>query len=191
MNITRIAMQRWNPDDEKKGLREFDNVKLVALETCPTWGIVRYEHHKLYKSPRRMMALEAGVACHQAFSSVRLGDSTTTVQSSTMMTRTTNQRPCSAWFNCSDDRAHAWRLCMDSGEDVERAIMLGALEIFNSSGFYDDPDDKRRTTPNIEEALIVYVSRYPLGKMMPVAAHLQDAIPFVGVEIPVSMLLGD
>jgi hypothetical protein len=78
---------------------------------------------------------------------------------------------------------------LQKGEDVERSIMLGALDVFETSGFYDDPDDKRRTIANIEETIIAYVTKYPLGKIMPVVAEDVLGRPFVGVEIPIDMYL--
>lgn len=164
--------------------RKFDNTKLVALNTCPTWGIVRYEKHKTYLSGGRAMPLEAGAAAHEAYAGVRLAD---------------------LWFNghhfypdlpvrdiataranvlFGAERTAGLISVLESGEDSERATMLAALEVFGTSGFYEDPNDRRRTIANIEEALIAYVSRYPLGKTMPAVIG-----NFVGVEIPINMYL--
>ena len=71
MTITHIRMVPYAGQQVE---RKFDNTKLVALNTCPTWGIIRYEHHRTYLSGNRAMALEAGGAAHQAFAAVRLCD---------------------------------------------------------------------------------------------------------------------
>lgn len=141
------------------------------------------------------MPLEAGHAAHQAYAAVRL---------------------CDLWWSGEDfykgspfaadvqsiarnravqifrqERADAMFGVLQSGEDKERSIMLAALEIFSSSGYYEDPNDRRRTVANIEEALIAYVSRYPLGQTL--ACVIPDdryaSGYFVGVEIPVDMYL--
>jgi PD-(D/E)XK nuclease superfamily len=189
MPVTGMYMEPWNKDKHPAGLRTFDNVKLVALSTCPTFGIVRYELHKTYKSGRRAMPLETGIACHEAFSAVRLAD--LYLNGNRFYPEQDVQIIA---FNRAVqlfglDRADAWRAVIEKGEDTERAIMLGALEIFNSTGFYDDEYDKRRTVANIEEAIIVYCTRYPIGKVMPVLAIAPDGKMFVGVEIGIDMYL--
>ena len=73
MSIARITMKPWDAGIHT-ATRRFDNTKLVALNTCPTYGIVRYELHKTYKSGSRAMALEAGSAAHEAYAAIRIGD---------------------------------------------------------------------------------------------------------------------
>jgi hypothetical protein len=55
-------------------LPSFDNTKLTAINTCPTWGIVRYHLHKTMSGGSRALALEAGAAMHEMFAAVRLLD---------------------------------------------------------------------------------------------------------------------
>ncbi|NJL54623.1 hypothetical protein HC928_05070, partial [bacterium] len=52
----------------------YDYTKLTAILTCPTWGIVRYTHHKTFSNGGRQMALEAGETMHHLFAGVRLFD---------------------------------------------------------------------------------------------------------------------
>lgn len=171
-------------DVSKHGvLRRFDNTKLVALNTCITWGIVRYEHHKTYRSGGRAMALEAGSAAHEAYAAVRVADlyfNGDKFYGKSM--KDVAMARANVLFGA--ERAEGLLNTLESGEDSERATMLAALEIFGTSGYYEDPNDRRRTISNIEEALIAYVTRYPLGKTMP--AVIGD---FVGIEIPISMYL--
>ena len=63
-----------NEDDDLNSLQAFDFTKLSAVNTCPTWGIVRYGYHKVFSTTSRAMALEAGSACHEVFASARLFD---------------------------------------------------------------------------------------------------------------------
>lgn len=167
--------------------RRFDNTKLVALNVCPTWGIVRYEHHKTYLSGGRAMALEAGSAAHEAFAAVRIADlyfNGNEFYGNAHPELDMREVATARAYQLFKDRTDGLLTVLNSGEDPERAIMLGALEIFGSSGYYEDPSDRRRTIANIEEALIAYVSRYPLGQTMPVVHG-----NFVGIEIPISMYL--
>lgn len=63
-----------NSDDDLDSLQAFDFTKLSAVNTCPTWGIIRYGHHKVFSTTSRAMALEAGSACHEVFAAARLFD---------------------------------------------------------------------------------------------------------------------
>lgn len=182
MKITRIFMEPF--DKAKHGvLRKFDNTKLVALNTCPTWGIVRYEHHRTYLSGSRAMALEAGTAAHEAFAACRLAD----LYFNGHLFYNKDMKDAAikrATKLFGDERTASFTDTLQGGEDSERATMLATLDIFGTSGFYEDPNDRKRTIGNIEEALIAYVSRYPLGKTM--AVVIDD---WVGIEIPVNMYL--
>ena len=58
---------------DKHTLPIVDNTRLTAVNTCPRWGAVRYGHNKVMSlSEGRALALEAGSACHEGFSAVRL-----------------------------------------------------------------------------------------------------------------------
>lgn len=183
--MSKIISIHMEPFDEKLHgtLRKFDNTKLVALNTCPTWGIVRYEHHRTYLSGGRSMALEAGKAAHEAYAAVRVADLYFNghLFYNRDMKDVATHRARQLFGN---DRTEGLLSALMSGEDSERATMLAALEVFGTSGYYEDPNDRRRTIANIEEALIAYVTRYPLGKTMPIVIG-----DFVGIEIPINMYL--
>jgi len=202
MKILNISMVPWVNsihgelrDRDGKPLRKFDNTKLVALNT---WGIVRYEHHKTYLSGSRAMALEAGGAAHEAYAAVRLADLYFNgpefyrdADFSSDVQRIATARATTIF---GEERTAGWLSALTSGEDTERATMLAALEIFGTSGYYEDPGDRKRTIANIEEALIAYVTRYPLGKTMPIIVKnglegIQKSEWFVGVEIGIDMYL--
>jgi hypothetical protein len=176
-------MEPWDAQPREQ-LLKFDNSKLVAVNTCPTYGIMRYEHHKVFTSNRRNMPIEAGLACHEAFAACRLADlymnGTQWYPERDVME--VARRRMRALFG--GERTTEWERELTKGEDTERSIMLATLAAFDTSGYYDDDSDKRRTRANIEEALIVYVSKYPIGKIMTVVQG-----DFVGVEIPVNMYL--
>jgi hypothetical protein len=183
-------MEPFDVETHSLSLPQFDNVKLAAVATCPTFGIMRYVHHKLYASPYRQMPLLAGLAAHEAFNAVRLGDlyfNGERFYGDTFNSAHVARRRAEMLFG--QDRTASWCTALNRGEDVERSIMLGALDIFESSGYYDDPMDKRRTIANIEETIVGYVTRYPLGKIMCVVKRDVLQRPFVGVEVPIDMFL--
>jgi len=66
-----ISMEtRMSTDEDKETLTPYDHTKLSAINTCPTWGIVRYSLHKTMGGSGREMALEAGIAAHEAFAAM-------------------------------------------------------------------------------------------------------------------------
>ena len=71
-NFELISLETRMATDEDKHLPTYDHTKLSAINTCPTWGILRYTHHKKMPGSSRAMALDAGSAAHEAFSAVRL-----------------------------------------------------------------------------------------------------------------------
>src|SRR5687767_3665263 len=57
----------------KAGAKFYDNTKLVAVNTCPTFGILRYEQHKTETAiGGRNLAIECGSACHDFFAAIRM-----------------------------------------------------------------------------------------------------------------------
>ena len=52
-------------DEDKEKYNAYDHTKLSAINTCPTWGILRYTMHKTMGGSSRAMALEAGGAAHE------------------------------------------------------------------------------------------------------------------------------
>jgi hypothetical protein len=187
---TTYRLEPFDPSYHPVNLPRFDNVKLAAVATCPTYGIMRYQHHKVYASPRRPMPLIAGLAAHDAFAAIRLGD--LYFNGEVFYGGAFNVRQIAtehAIHLFGKDRATDWVTAINRGEDLERSIMLGALDIFESSGYYDDPDDKRRTIANIEETIVAYCSRYPLGKIMVFVGLDVRQKRFVGIEVPLDMFL--
>ncbi len=171
------------PDEDISKYPAFDFTKLSAINTCPTWGIIRYGHHKTFASNYRAMALEAGEACHQVFAAVRLADLILYGQpffpNHDVRSLSLN-RACELF-----GRSRGTTLLRDveSKDDDERTtIIRAALSILETSGFYDDPSDKRRTIDKLSEAVIAYIDRYEFGQSMPVIRTLHNGNVFVGVE---------
>src|ERR1044072_1768379 len=64
---------RLTTEEEKAdpSIPAFDYTKLTALNTCPRWGLIRYDQHKKMPGNSREMSLELGSAAHQAFAAIR------------------------------------------------------------------------------------------------------------------------
>jgi hypothetical protein len=152
----KVNVRLATPDDVE--LEFFDNTKLTALNTCPTWGIVRYGMHKTPTSAGyREMALEAGSASHEAFAAVRLLDYKEFQDKRNMFEQ--------HGIRLFDEKRFESMLSYLNRDETPRTKRVNfVLEAFNSSGFYDDPRDKRRTATNIEESIIAYIDRWPSGK---------------------------
>jgi hypothetical protein len=180
--MQRIETRLATPDEViKLKHRHFDFTKLSAIATCPVWGMVRYAHHKTTSGHARAMALEAGEAMHQVFAAVRIMDALDNISMypsprarDLVLTRlrqmydeTRSEEFLSILFNYAED-------------DRVRRLKAG-LYILESSGFYDDPGDNRRTMNKLSEAAMVYIDRYDFGKYIP---FVDMQTEFVGVEQP-------
>lgn len=169
-------------------LPTFDNTKLVAINTCPLWGIVRYTHHKTFSGVGRAMALEAGGAAHEVFAAHRLfsfgehaekfyGVDTGTVERSF---RSHGERI----FGKS--RFEEMVNAVDPDEDERTRCQQFSLTALYNSGFYDDPGDKRRTTTNIEEMCLAYMDKYDWKSRLP---YWNKDTDFLGIEVPVDVVI--
>lgn len=138
--------------DDDKELEAFDNTKLVAINTCPTWGIIRYGLHKTLAGTGRAMALEAGSAAHEVYAAVRLWQLRGEGLRSHFEFHGTRIFGSNRWDNlCSK---------IKDGTDENTNLLNFALEALYSGEFYDDPNDRNRTVTNIEEGCIAYIDRY-------------------------------
>lgn len=168
-------------------LPTFDNTKLVAINTCPLWGVVRYTHHKTMGGSGRAMALEAGGAAHEVFAAHRLyyfreyGAEFYGAESSVVLAAATKTGE-----RIFGSQRHAAMLdAVDSREDFRTRCQQFALTALHNCGFYDDPGDRRRTLTNIEEMCIAYMDRHDWSKQLP----YWDGADFLGIEIPVDVII--
>jgi hypothetical protein len=73
-------------------------------------------------------------------------------------------------------------------EDVIDVCRRGAIAVLDSSGFYDDPRDKRRTLNNMEECAFAYINRWRFDH--PVwTRDGSNPIADVGIEIPFDLVV--
>lgn len=166
----------------------YDYSTMTAINTCPRWGIVRHVHGKTWKGgTSRAMALEAGKACHDVFASVRLFDlwhHGSKLYGHVPDLRDRVYAHGEKLFG-KERWAQAWSFATDSEDERTRAIRVG-LSILETTGFYDDPKDRRRTLSNLESACIAYIDRYDLGRYIPVVIG-----DFIGVEVGFNCTLID
>lgn len=163
----------------------YDYTKLTAVNTCPTYGVLRYGLHKTdipLNIGGRKMAIECGKACHEYYAALRWW---------TLIERASKGE----WTKPKDVLDHGdivdvgvrlfGRERVDSmlsiPQDSDRInnAQLFALDALHSSGFYDDPTDRKRTMANMEAACLAYTHRY-FQSEMPVL--VQDDL--IGVEVP-------
>lgn len=168
-------------------LPTFDNTKLVAINTCPLWGIVRYTHHKSMGGMGRAMALEAGGAAHEVFAAHRLYSFR---EYGAAFYGASEERIATAFDEngrriFGERRFREMLNAVDEREDTRTRFQQFSLTALYNCGFYDDPGDKRRTTTNIEEMCIAYMDKYDWKSRLP----FWDGDKWLGIEIPVDVVI--
>jgi hypothetical protein len=170
-----------------KDLPAYDNTKLVAINTCPTWGILRYGMHKTMSLPPkdggpRAMPLEMGTAAHEVFAAVRLWQ-LRTYQGRTDLSDYHGPRLF------GNTRYQAMLAAVDEREDARIQSLSFCLSALETSGFYDDPRDRRRTMTNLEEACIAYIDRWDWNRMPVWIRDESDPRSDIGIELPFDVVL--
>jgi hypothetical protein len=130
-----------------------------------------------YPQHARAMALEAGEAMHQFFAAMRIWQ-LHNIQDLPDHAKATGERIFGEprW-------KEVWKNCVKHTGHMDQLGQL-AVEVLNSSGYYDDPSDKIRTLSNMQTAAVVYAKEtYPYVHAWPiwVADHKSPLRP-TGVE---------
>lgn len=172
--------------DEDAHLPAYDHTKLSAINTCPTWGILRYSHHKKMPGSARSMALEAGAAAHEAFSAVRLYQYKTT-QCKNKTQRANAEKHGIRLFG--DDRYNRIESVLQTGSTDRTNLINYAIEALELCDFYDDIGDNRRTISNISESLIAYVDAYDMARYPIWIRDETDVDTDIGIEIPFDIVV--
>ena len=157
----------------------YDYTKLTAVNTCPTYGVLRYALHKTevpLNTHGRKMALESGSACHEYYAALRYW---------TILERA----DCEGWPMDEIHKKVGMRLFSEERltsmyaipQDSDRInnAQLFALDALHSSGFYDDPSDRKRTMSNLEASCLAYTYEY-FKRDMPIL--VRDDL--IGIEVP-------
>ncbi len=167
---------------EHMHLPAFDFTKLSAINTCPTWGILRYTHHKSMYASQRAVALDAGKAMHDCFAAIRL----------VQLGQTQGLYAHMQYHGARLFGASRWDSMMqyyNSDEDVAENIKRVALECLSTSAFVEDPDDTKRTFNNLENSLLYYCQRWEADRYPVWCADESDPTSFVGIEVPFAILV--
>jgi len=171
-----------------------DYSTMTAINTCPRWGLINSWHGKhLSAGVERVLPLEAGRAMHDVFAACRFFDLIHSIgvgdkpdYDGIVLKRifeyatklfATKENPL-RW-----QQAFSYYL---SGEDEITRCMQMCLNLLETSGYYDDARDNKRTMSNLESAAINYIQRYPLGRFIPIMTD-----EFIGVEVPFDVTLHD
>ena len=171
-----IEIRLATPDDDH--LDWIDHTKGSAINTCPMWGMVRYVEGKTPTAEGRNLALEAGSVCHEVFAAARYASLFEGDNSKFAVSR------CEQHFG--RDRFikmyEAYRL----GDAPNERVSNFALEAIHTSGYYDDPRDKRRTIQNIEDACRYYLQHYNFEAWTP---YVDEEAGFIGIEVPIDLVI--
>jgi hypothetical protein len=180
LNIESVSARLATPEDAH--IPAYDNTRLQAINTCPTWGILRYGMHKVMSKGGRAMPLEMGSAAHEVFAAVRL-----------WQLRTYQGHVGLADFHgprlFGSTRYDAMLAAVDEREDARIQSISFCLSALETSGFYDDPSDKRRTYTNLEEGCIAYIDRWDWNRMPVWIRDETDPQSDVGIELPFDVVL--
>jgi hypothetical protein len=162
--------------EEIDTLDKMDYTKLSAINMCPTWGILRYGMHKAMPGGGRSMALEAGTALHDCFAVIRLMQ-LSLYQGMEAHVLYHGQRLF------GKDR---WAAIVEGvrGPDRDACVRNAALECLATSGYVDDPSDRRRTFNNLETSLLYYIQRWDFHRHPVWMRDADDPTSDIGVEIP-------
>lgn len=181
-----ISLNTRMATDEDAHLPTYDHTKLSAINTCPTWGILRYTHHKKMPGASRAMALEAGSASHEGFAAVRwyqykYYQCKTEVQHSNAIHHGHILFP-----NGRFDRM----LSVISESATHRTNCINfTIEAIESTDFYDDISDNRRTISNISESIIAYIDAVDFERYPVWIRDETDPLTDIGIEIPFDVVV--
>jgi hypothetical protein len=142
--------------------------------------------HKRMPTTARALALEAGSAMHECFAFVRLVSLVNQYEGRPEM-----QDRLWNWHGTrlfgADRLAHLDATIADASDIVE-VSKRGCIAVLDTSGFYDDPRDKRRTLSNMEEAIYVYINRWNWTHPVWIR-NADDPTSDVGIEIPFDLVV--
>ena len=170
------------PVEADKDYPWFDNTTLVGINTCPTYGMIRNVKDLAMPGAGRAMALEAGSASHEFYAAVRVYDlmvyQERLLHAICQGTRLFKEE---TWINMFAQ--------LSKGEDKLVEGLNFCLQALYGYGYYDDPQDKRRTLSNIEESCIAYYDAWKWNKHPIYIQDEDDETCLVGIEIGMEFVI--
>ena len=188
--ITNIKVDSYTGDLTERG---YDFSTLNSISTCPFYGIIRHIHNKVFSINAREMALECGELCHQCFAAYR---------ALSVCYRGQKEKNGTmfglGYFYLTDilkklmpelDESRCTNILTELFEQAkDKTTLLAKYTIFSdfiidNSGYYDDPDDKKRTIDNIKASLICYLSNF-LDIIQKEPVYIDEEKQILGIEVP-------
>lgn len=165
--ILNIKVDTYDGPKEDRG---YDFSMLNSINTCPFYGIVRHIHNKVFDNTSRNMALECGDLCHKCYACYRaLSIYYRGITEKNSIIMNIGMRELIKVFvktidNISEQEAFNFvQDCLNRAK--ENATLLASYTIFSdflidNSGYYEDPEDKKRTIENIKASMLAYCSNF-------------------------------
>jgi hypothetical protein len=144
---------RISTEEDKANLVPHDHTKLSAINTCPTWGIIRYSLHKTMGGHGREMPLEAGIAAHDAFAAMNWWYEA-------RVSKNDNLHYSEGHRIFGEERLSTMVHTGKSTATDTTNLINFCLEAIHTSDFFDDPSDRNRTISNISEGVIAFIHKY-------------------------------
>lgn len=187
IEIINISTRLATKDDEH--IACYDHTRLDAINTCPTWGIVRYSLHKRMPGAGRQMALEAGTAGHDGFAAVKLFQFWRRQCTGSVDGPSFRQFHRHGVRIFGETRFNKMIEAVHDNESERTQCINFCLEALYSGDFFDDPDDKRRTVSNISEGLIAYIDRWDMDRYPVWVRDVDDPNSDIGIEVTLNIVV--
>lgn len=193
--IVNVKVNNYTGDPTERG---YDFSILNSVNTCPFYGILRHIHNKVLTVNERNMALECGDLCHKCFACYRAlsvydrGRSENNIKILELGRNYLTNLFKELLPELDDDRVNdiLRELFEEAGK---KTTLLAKYTVFSdfiidNSGYYDDPDDKKRTIDNIKTSLLSYLSNFlEIILKEPVWVDVEN--DKLGIEIPFNLYI--
>lgn len=195
-DITQISINGYDKSNTLVDEKGLDFSKMNSISTCPFYGIIRHILNKNFQVNERNMALECGDLCHKCFAVYRaysIYQRGEVENNNIIMTIGYNQ--IKRFFSevlgdvTDDDLNYIIDDCLEKTKDFTTNLAKYTVFsdfIIDNSGYFDDPNDKKRTIANIKDSLTYYLSNFlNLIETEPVwIGDINNTETKVGIEIP-------
>jgi hypothetical protein len=182
--VDKVSFRLATEDD--KHLPTYDNTKLAAYNTCPTWGVLTYAMHKKMPGAGRAMPLECGSVMHEMFSWVRLCTLVQQLGSASDAASLAYKHHGIRLFGAA--RWEEITLQIPITTSYKDRCKAGAIAVLETSGYYDEPSDKRRTLTNMIECSLAYIDKWRWDDHVWMR-DVNDPCGDVGIEIPFDVVV--
>lgn len=180
-----IEIRLATPED--KSLPVYDNTKLEALDTCTRYGIMTYQMHKVWSDSKKSQALNAGSVLHEVFAAVRLWQLFYyDLEGSEYRDEITNNVGMRLYGK------HRWNDKLFESffaVNTREQLIQFCMAVLGTSDFEDDPEDKKRSMSNIENAAINYVNKWDFNRYPLWIRDKNDPNTDVGIEIKFELVI--